>query len=294
MHPRKVFYYLTTKPRRELPSTPVDLMSSMSTGKAARRGQQRIISPSISDASHDDDDACSNEDRKRASLSPSPELDLSFGMDDVASSAGIGGGDPSFSTPPTPGGSSSFSSARNSIGRESSGGADPSERDLDLNRRAKGPPLEGDEREFEATVVGMRLRGMSMEEMQPEPEPKPFAAKVEAEPDAVESDEERAKRNSEAAAALFGGQHAAHDTSPAQAGLILSSPLVRAVATTAQAGQAPSPQMRSMGVRIKDEQGEGPLEGSSILGDSVFGLGWDISRPENVDLDELSDMLDDC
>ena len=288
VHPRKVFYYLTTSPRQEMPSSDSDILPPIVGGGRGKSSPKRIISPSLSNASQDDD-PCALEDRKRAALSPSPEIDLSFDLDETVYSA-ISDRAPDFPSPPatTP---TSFQTSRSSMGRE---GSDP-DRDLGLNRRAESPPLEGDEREFTATARGMRLRGMSVDDIN-RIDGKSGATKMEGKMDLTETEEEKAKRNSEAAETLFGGHHRHHSHSqPEQGNMILSSPMVKPVAVAMgmnsiighNAGDAKD-------ARVKTGDMDLAMEGTSILGESVFGLGWEISRPENVDLDELDDLLDGC
>jgi hypothetical protein len=123
VHPRKVFYYLTTCPAQPLPENLDDAL--IVDGKR--------ITPSLSSASIDQDE----EDglvRERARLSPSPEVDLSspeFG-EDHADMDGRGSGSGSFS--------------------------DHRQHRLLHNHRAASPPLEGDEREFTQTASSVRER----------------------------------------------------------------------------------------------------------------------------------------
>ena len=292
VHPRKVFYYLTVTPRQELPSSDSDILPCIVGGRG-KGSPKRIISPSLSNASQDDDDPSTLEDRRRTALSPSPEIDLTFDLDDVVHSA-VTDTAPDFPSPPatTP---ASFSNSRSSMGRE---GSNP-DRDLGLNRRAESPPLEGDEQEFTATARGMRLRGMSMDELN-RIDTKLVTIKTEGEmTEPSESEEERAKRSSEAAETLFGSSHHHHhhhhhQAQPqSQGGMILSSPMVKPVAAAVGMNGMLD---HTRDARFKNEQEAMGMatEGTSILGDSVFGLGWEISRPENVDLDELDDLLDGC
>ena len=137
VHPRKVFFYLTTSPHQSLPENSDDIITP-SINDVKR------LTPSISDPSiHEDDIDVDFPDRSR--LSPSPEIDLSNPeLDDDLPMA-----------PPTPG--ESFS-GRSSMSRE--GTAD---RRIPRNR-APTPPLEADEKGFTETATAVRARGMSLHE----------------------------------------------------------------------------------------------------------------------------------
>ena len=289
VHPRKVFYYLTITPRQELPSSDSDILPHIVGGGKGKSSPKRIISPSLSNASQDDDDPSALEDRKRTALSPSPEIDLSFDLDEEVVHSAVTDTAPDFPSPPSTA-PASFPNSRSSMGREGS----DADRDLGLNRRAESPPLEGDEQEFTATARDMRLRGMSMDDLN-RVDGKVVVIKTEGEMEFTESEEERAKRNSEAAETLFGGHHNTHSQSQSeQSGMILSSPMVKPLGSTMGMEGMMAQSVEDAGDRRpKAEDMDFAMEGSSILGESVFGLGWEISRPENVDLDELDDLLDD-
>lgn len=128
IHPRKVYYYLTTLPRQPIPETSDDLMIPGLDGKH--------ITPSASSVDQDEDDAMA---RERARLSPSPEVDLSspdFDEDEdmnLNSPAGSGASTDHFSDP--------HNHAR-----------------LIHSHRAASPPLEGDEKEFTQTASAVRER----------------------------------------------------------------------------------------------------------------------------------------
>lgn len=124
LHPRRTFYYLTTRPRQPLP----ELYQSI---------PRSVISPSISgsDASSLDED---NEDRiARRELSPSPEVDLSPPhFDDV---------DDDIVMPTTPVGSL------------------PTTIHGPQGQRNTSPPLEKDEKEFTQTADGLQKRKLTGE-----------------------------------------------------------------------------------------------------------------------------------
>lgn len=68
VHPRKVFFYLTTQPRGEVPTNSDDILPPV-------LADLKRLTPSISDPSVVDDDA-EMEQRDRMRFSPSPEVEL--------------------------------------------------------------------------------------------------------------------------------------------------------------------------------------------------------------------------
>lgn len=237
------------------------------------KGGKRIISPSISSASIDED-LEGVEDRKRAALSPSPEIDLSSHEIDAVTE----GADDDFGTPPTPAGSFS---GRSSLARDGTSGSASENIRLVHNHRAASPPLEGDEREFTQTASSMRMRGMSLDDVnvrQSTEVEKPATEGVAADEMMVEeSEEEKAKRNREVAAALFGSHHE-HGQ---EVGLsLMSSPLYKhtipIIANEVKKEEAADVEM---------------VESTSILGKS--GFTWDVREPAIIGLDELDDLLGD-
>lgn len=234
---------------------------------------QRIISPSLSNASIDEDGE-SADDRKRDALSPSPEVDLSspeFDEDAL-------GADDDFNAPPTPAGSSF--SGRSSLTRDGTNGCSSEGINLVHNHRAASPPLEGDEKEFTQTASSMRMRGMSLEELnirQTTEVENPATDDLSA-MQVEETEEEKAKRNREAAATLFGG----HDeNSPEMSLAMMSSPLVDPVQSHPL--ERNSRREGTIDVEMKD-----PI---SILGDGGFGASWDVKDPESIELEELDDLF---
>ncbi|KAL4779166.1 hypothetical protein BJX76DRAFT_98656 [Aspergillus varians] len=124
IHPRKVYYYLTTHARQPIPENSDDVIIPGIEGK--------LMTPSIS--SVDDEEDCLARQR-----SPSPEVDLSspdFGEGDIDLDACGGSG-----------------SARHSP-------EFPDHRHTRLihSHRAASPPLEGDEKEFTQTASAVRER----------------------------------------------------------------------------------------------------------------------------------------
>ncbi|KAL8733263.1 MAG: hypothetical protein Q9181_003658 [Wetmoreana brouardii] len=272
VHPRKVFYYLTTQPRQEIPADSSDLVTSSlitSIGSNAKGGK-RIISPSLSNASIDDDDAEAAELRKREAFSPSPEIDLSVPELDAMTQT-----EDDFHHPATPAGSTA--SSRSSLARDGSSGSSSEGRSLSHNHRAQSPPLDGDEKEFTQTASNMRMRGMSFDDQSvrqsTEAESKLSATVGEMHLDG--SEEEGAHRDQEDGAALFGGEPQAHEIGPG----MMSSPYVKAVQTRV-----------SMEGMVKDERSEVEMkEAISILGDQ--GYDWEMREPESIQLEELDELL---
>ncbi|GFF66352.1 hypothetical protein CNMCM6936_008578 [Aspergillus lentulus] len=120
IHPRKVYYYLTTLPRRPIPENSDDVIIPDVDGKD--------FTPSVSNADLDDEEMLARE------RSLSPEVDLSspdFEEENIDRSAGRPGH--SFSE--------HHSHAR-----------------LMHSNRAASPPLEGDEKEFTQTASAVRER----------------------------------------------------------------------------------------------------------------------------------------
>ena len=258
VHPRKVYYFLTTLPRQELPTTPSDIIISAHSGG---KGGRRIISPSISSASIDED-ADTAEERKRDAMSPSPEIDLSEDLD-----VAVPGVEVDFVTPPTPAGSSF--SGRSSLARDGSNGS-LADSALSHNHKAASPPLEGDEKEFTQTASNMRMRGMSLDDPTIRPSTEDPSEVV-----LEETEEEKAKRNREAAEALFGGHHS-QDASL----MITSSPLMKAI----------QPSM----IEKESRQGAQDVEmkeSISILGDNGVGLTWDTREAEDIQIEDLDDLF---
>ncbi|KKK12118.1 hypothetical protein P175DRAFT_0477029 [Aspergillus ochraceoroseus IBT 24754] len=132
IHPRKVYYYLTTLPRQPIPENSDDVIIPGIDGKS--------ITPSISIAD-DDEEQEEEEDVMRRQRSLSPEVDLSSpdfeGEEDLGLGACAGSGSARHSP--------DFPDHRHH-GR------------LIHSNRAASPPLEGDEKEFTQTASAVRER----------------------------------------------------------------------------------------------------------------------------------------
>ena len=259
VHPRKVYFFLTTLPRQEIPTTSLDAFVAPHSGG---KGGRRVISPSLSNASIDEDNE-SAEERKRTALSPSPEVELSTEDLNFAEP----GAHEDFVTPPTPAGSAF--STRSSLARDGSAGSS-SGNSLSHNHKAASPPLEGDEKEFTQTASNVRMRGMSLDNHIVRP-----TTENTNDMDVEETEEEKAKRNHEAAEALFGSLH------PQEAHLgSLSSPLVKPMRYT------------TFNTEVKQEDEDVEMkEPISILGDNGAGLTWDTREPEDIRIEDLDDLF---
>lgn len=133
VHPRKVFYYLTTYPHQPLPEN-LDEMVAVDV---------KQMTPSLSSGSvaqDDDDDDEEAMARERSRLSPSPEIDLSAPEFEEEQNDLKDPGSCDASTP---------------------GFSDQRAHRLSHNHRAASPPLEGDEREFTQTASSVRERASS-------------------------------------------------------------------------------------------------------------------------------------
>lgn len=194
-------------------------------------------------------------------MSPSPEIDFSEDLD-----VAVPGVEVDFVTPPTPAGSFS---GRSSLARDGSNGSS-SDNALSHNHKAASPPLEGDEKEFTQTASNMRMRGMSLDDPTIRPSTEDTSEVV-----LEETEEEKAKRNWEAAEALFGGHHGQGSSL-----MITSSPLMKAV----------QPNM----VEKERKQGGQDVEmkeSISILGDNGVGLTWDTREAEDIQIEDLDDLF---
>ncbi|KAL8763720.1 MAG: hypothetical protein Q9184_000512 [Pyrenodesmia sp. 2 TL-2023] len=274
VHPRKVFYYLTTRSRQEIPADSSDIIASpLNTPiNAEGEGGMRIISPSLSNASIDDDDSDAAELHKREAFSPSPEVDLSVPELDAVAQA-----KDDFYSPPTPAGSTL--SSRSSLARDGSSGSGSEDMNLTHNHRAQSPPLEGDEKEFTQTASNMRMRGMSFDEqnIRPSTEAVNDLPATVGEMHLDETEEEVAHRDQEDGVALFGGHQHAQEMGVA----MMSSPFVKPM------------QSRVFMERVtKHSTTEVEMKGSnSIMGHQ--GYDWTMREPENVQLEELDDLFED-
>ena len=260
VHPRRLYFFLTTMPRQPIPDT-------IEPPKVTR-----IISPSLSSTS-----AIDEEDRyvrDRPAMSPSPEVDLfSPELDEN-----------SDQTPPTPG---SRFHARNSAPRERPEYSHP--------RRAASPPLEHEERDFKQTASQLHEQAQARRNSQndikmemdtdsnvPNPQPDVVSTSIEV----TESDENAVRHNSEAAMALFGSSD--HLTMPQSSHMDFSSPLLPP-RDGVQVHSHPVDHTSHTSRLHHEESAMDPM--SLDVPDVSFS--WDnLQSPETVELDELEHMFD--
>lgn len=265
VHPRRLYFYLTTMPHQAIPEQPVSIPK-----------QSRIISPSLSSASAADEED-ERYTRARAALSPSPEVDLS--SPELEEETGA--------DPPTPGGSFS---ARGSIPREHP----PTTTNLAHNRRAVSPQLEHEERDFKQTANLLheqaRLRRKSEEDVNME-NPDAVAGAEQNDNSIAVSVEMEETEQSAAAAALELFAHADY-LKPSNANMEFSSPVIEAQSGSHFAMQR-SP--------VKAERDEDRTDAMSVdLDDAAMTtlelpetFAWEsLQSPENIDVAELEDMFD--
>ncbi|RMZ86314.1 hypothetical protein DV736_g6461, partial [Chaetothyriales sp. CBS 134916] len=175
VHPRKVFFYLTTQERMPLPENSDDIIPPT-------LDQMKRLTPSISNPSVAGDDP-DLEDRVR---SPSPEVELfSPELDDDAAMP---------HTPDEP------FSGRSSLNPDGT----PDTRVTP--NRAPSPALEADERGFTETATAVRARGMSLRNP-PLPLPSVEVTHSAMMPDEDETPEQQRTRDLKLAYDLFGPTH---------------------------------------------------------------------------------------
>ncbi|KAI7521474.1 hypothetical protein KC316_g19526 [Hortaea werneckii] len=297
VHPRRLYFYLTTMPHQPLPDVAEPLLKP-----------NRIISPSLSSAS-----AADEEDeryaRSRAQMSPSPEVDLSSPELD----------DETQEHPEAPGGRFS---GRNSIARESRASS------MSHPRRAASPQLEREERDFKQTAsqlyeqAQLRRNSSSKDINMDQADTKPGAdADTASIAMSIEDSEDSVALNdSNDAAALFGSvEHLQLGSSSATHLMDFSSPVI-------EPQQQPKHGLKletfSLSFPIKQEEGTTLDSGDEVGNDSLMAtshshpnsdlnsnkivpatddfvlpdaaFGWDdtLQSPENIDVTELDDMFD--
>ena len=141
--------------------------------------------------------------------------------------------------------------------------------------------MEGDEAEFTQTASNMRMRGMSLEELNIR-ESTEIATPVLQDlldKHVEETEEEKAQRNREAAAALFGGHENTEDINLAS----MSSPMVRSVQGTGYLERSIK-QEDAADVDMKDLESPG-------VAPSWLSMELDVRDPESIELEELDDLL---
>lgn len=269
VHPRRLFFHLTTMPHRPLPS-------------AAEIYQQvHRITPSLS--SHDDEEEeeyageqiLPSPQRSRMELSPSPEVDLSSPeLDDHDESA-----------PASP--SRSFA-AHLSTSQDLTA----SPKNLLHNRRAASPQLEPEERTFKQTANQLfeqeQQRQISLKDVDMETQDsKEGAEEVEehvSESVELQDEENAAQKSREAAAELFA--HAEHLHLPVSV-IEFSSPMIMP-----QASLPIDTHNTDRKLSKHDEVMEMSLD-LDTKDSTMDNFSWDtLQSPETIELAELDDMFD--
>ncbi|KAF9697252.1 hypothetical protein EKO04_004771 [Ascochyta lentis] len=230
-HPKRVYYFLTTTPHQPIPAD-------------AANGaiMPRIVTPSLSSGVSEEEDM---DARARARMSPSPELDLSDYDEN--------------------GGADLFSSQTHP----------PTIANISHNRRAQSPPLEKEEREFTMTASFLQQRRKSQEaerersaSLSAEPTQTSDVSMDDVAQSIEETEELAARKNSEAAAALFGHMgNSSFDFS-------ISSPALKSQAFHLE---MPPPAFKPHEVKLE-----------------IADIDWswsDMRSPEHIELDELDEMF---
>jgi hypothetical protein len=273
VHPRRLFFYLTTMPPQPMPEN-ADPISKHS----------RIISPSLSSASAaDEEDERYN--RARAALSPSPEVDLSSPeLDDENTD----NPQPSHNT---------FSN-RNSVTREHP----PTTANLAHNRRAASPQLEFEERDFKQTANLLheqaRLRRASEEDVKMADTTAGVEDESGSVAQSVEGGSNEEEQDTEAAAELF--QQAEHLRPYARANMEFSSPVLQprrldGAAETSINGSPLKHQHREdlTGDLMTLDLDQTSNDYSMPSFEQPDAFAWEsLQSPENIELSELDDMFD--
>ncbi|KKY28612.1 hypothetical protein UCRPC4_g00417 [Phaeomoniella chlamydospora] len=251
VHPRKVFFFLTTCPRQELPETSDDII--------APNAQMKQLTPSVSTPSIDQDDIDA-ETRDRMRMSPSPEVDLSSPeLDD----SGI----EDMDTPPTPAGSFS---ARSSLARDGSVGQSATR--LQPNR-APSPPLEADEKGFTEMANEVRARGANLQDLDVQPSTETDEPNRDGTAEqAPETAEQTHRRDQELGFALFG------QGNPTIIAAVTSSPMM-------------GPQKLVSHVEIKKEHQLPTTLVDVNFKDIEMANAWEMQSPEDIELGELDGLF---
>lgn len=269
VHPRRLFFYLTTMPAQPLPEHVEPIPK-----------HNRIISPSLSSASAaDEEDERYN--RARAALSPSPEVDLSSPELD----------DENTDNPQPSNGS--FTS-RNSLSREHP----PTSANLAHNRRAASPQLELEERDFKQTANLLheqaRLRRASEEDVKMSDTVAGAELESGSVAQSVEGSVNEEEQDTEAAAELF--QQAEHLKSYSRANLEFSSPVLqpRQLSDMMEASISGSPlKYQRTDECMEDEMTLDLNNHPAETFEQPDAFAWDsLQSPENIELSELDDMFD--
>lgn len=187
VHPRKVFFFLTSQPRGQLPTSSDDIIAPVIA-------DMKRLTPSISDPSIEDEEAVDRDERMR--FSPSPEVELFSPELDNASPV-----------PPTPG--SSFSG--HSLRAEP---IQPPQTQRSANR-APSPGLEADERGFTETASAVRASRLLQQTSQ-----------LQISVQEPSSDDSKLRSDHDAGLELFGRSHGTLSVSVNDHKHLMSSPMM--------------------------------------------------------------------
>lgn len=275
VHPRRVFYYLSTMPRQALPDP-----ATFQHLQAPRRVVTPELSSSSSTADEDDHDAI----RARFALSPSPEIDLS--SPELEGEMDMNGACASFDR-------------RTSLSRDSSSAS----LSLMHNERAISPPLERQERDFRKIASDLLVQHRSAQASRkssvviekPTPESSPAAAGPTAngslEPEnvvvSVEGDDAHdgvAFGSKDGITSLFGGT--TQLSTGTNAPYILSSPLLK------PQRPEPRPDATSRSFNVTVSAMDTIMSDYDAKQETIWTGLDDLQSPETVDLDELETLLE--
>lgn len=266
IHPRRVFYYLTTQPHQPIPE--VSAMVPVT---------RRVISPSLS--SHNDEEHENRYTRDRHQLSPSPEVVLSSPELEDESDHDVG---------------STFS-GRNSLSR------DVSASNLSHNRRAQSPPLEREERDFKQTANELQQQRRDSQQQRAGSMSSDVAIKIEGQEsgdvrssiETSDVQEVAAKTNRDALPSLF----PYHDNlgAPIQVTYDFSSPVLRPQHAPMQLDMKVLPANDHIEHHMDDKMDAMNLDHDSkdamdIM--SAWDENGDLRSPEDIELDELQGVFD--
>ncbi|KAK0258292.1 hypothetical protein LTR91_009134 [Friedmanniomyces endolithicus] len=275
VHPRRLFFYLTTTTHQPIPEVAEPFMPP-----------KRTLSPPQSSASAADEED-DRYNRLRTALSPSPEVDLSSPELEHDSTA----------QPPTPG--APFS-GRNSLARDSRSSS------LSHPKRAASPQLEREERDFRQTAnqlyeQAQLRRNSSQQDSKPEQADTTAGADRDEESSVSmsieETEEHAALRHHDDAAALF-GQHAELLKVPSSAVPLLmdfSSPMMQPLSEVhLDAVPSSSPMKADMVVVERTERMSLDSGASLPVLDTTGFAAWEgLRSPEMVGVAELEDLFGD-
>ncbi|KAK1809054.1 hypothetical protein LTR12_016592 [Friedmanniomyces endolithicus] len=270
VHPRRLFFYLTTTTHQPIPEVAEPFMPP-----------KRTLSPPQSSASAADEED-DRYNRPRTALSPSPEVDLSSPELEHDST----------NQPPTPG--APFS-GRNSLARDSRSSS------LSHPKRAASPQLEREERDFKQTAnqlyeQAQLRRNSSQQDAKPEQADATAGADRDDESSVSmsieETEEHAALRHHDDAAALFG--HAEHLKVPSSTAPLLmdfSSPMMKPLSEV-HLDSVPSPMKADLVVERTERMSLD--SGATLPVLDTAGFAWEALRsPEMVGVAELEDLFDD-